>query len=140
MTIQTPEQDAIHHLLAETVYTVVEQKLAESQPGHCLRISTLPDAVMRDLCARFNENGYQADVVLLAAPHQALEALWHVTSTRLIELRNTEEQPLLAFIPPGLRAAAEDSFDISTFLEIDFTTVQKICVIPAAVLPPECPH
>lgn len=124
-TLQVPSQRDLHRLLADTVFAAVAQTLQESQPGHCLRISTLPVAVMRDLCKRFNRDGQQADVVMVAGPNQRAEAAWHVTATRLIELRNTGARPLLAFVPSGLRAAAEDSFDISTFVEIDLGHMQR---------------
>jgi len=116
--IQFPSQDEIHRLLADVVYDAISRQLDQSQPGHCLRVTTLPDVVMRDLCARFNASNVNADVTFLLGPRQRPESTWQVTATRLIELRNAEARPLLTFVPPGLKAAAEDSFDVSTFGEI----------------------
>jgi hypothetical protein len=44
-----------------------------------------------------------------------------VSATKLIELRNTLERPLLVLLPPGIRTAAEDSLDIATFTELSLT-------------------
>lgn len=123
ITIKNPTQTEMNCYLGDAVCDTISQVLAQSRPGHCLRVSTLPEVVMRDLCAGFNADGVEADVVLLIGPRQSPEFPWQVTATRLIELRNAEARPLLAFIPPGLKAAAEDSFDVSTFVEIDLGDV-----------------
>jgi hypothetical protein len=73
---------------------------------------------MRTLCGRFQGESPTADVVLLLGPGQLPHVPYEVTATRLIELRNAGARPLLAFVPPGLKAAAEDSFDVSTFAEV----------------------
>ena len=46
-----------------------------------------------------------------------------VTSTKLVELRNPDEEgtlrpPLLVFVPPGTHASAEDSFGVATFEDV----------------------
>lgn len=121
--LQDLTYDKVNRILAEIVQERIADELEKSEPGHCLRISVLPEAVMQDLCLQFNNNGNNADVVLLLGPNQQPEANWQVSATRLIELRNAETRPLLAFIPPGLKTAAEDSFDVSTFSEVNLGDV-----------------
>ena len=111
--------EQVRRVLAEAVRETINSRLAEAQPGHSLRISTLPEAVMHDLCADLNANHPVADVVLLLGPWQQPAAPWQVSATRLVELRNAEARPLLVFVPPGIKTAAEDSFDVSTFVEVD---------------------
>jgi len=123
ITVKNPTQSEMNRCLGNAVGEIISQVLAHSRPGHCLRVSALPEAVMRDLCVSLNADGVGADVVLLIGPRQRPAYPWQVTATRLIELRNAEAHPLLAFIPPGLKAAAEDSFDVSTFVEIDLGDV-----------------
>ncbi len=123
--MKNPSQTSLNNLLADMVHQVIAQELEKSKAGHCLRVSALPESVMQRLCADFNTNGFDAHVVMLLGPHQKSQAAWQVTATRLIELRNEEERPLLAFIPPGLKAAAEDSFDVSTFVEIRLGDVPR---------------
>ena len=50
---------------------------------------------------------------------------WKASATKVIELRNTIEQPLIVFIPSSLRTAAEDSLDIATFTELSLAGVTK---------------
>ena len=123
ITIKNPTQNEMNRCLGDAVGEIISQVLTQSRPGHCLRVSALPEAVMRDLCVSLNTDGVDADVVLLIGPRQRPAHPWQVTATRLIELRNAEARPLLAFIPPGLKAAAEDSFDVSTFVGIDLGDV-----------------
>src|SRR5262249_36972769 len=52
-------------------------------------------------------------------------------ATKLIEFRNVLSEPLLVFVPPGLRTAAEDSLDIATFTELSLT---RLAVDLAGVL------
>lgn len=118
-------QERLFDVLAEVVKDTIIEVIENSKPGHCLRISTLPESVMRDLCAAFNDNGINADIVLLVGQAQLPQYQWEVSATKLIELRNSEKRPLLALIPPGLKAAAEDSFDVSTFVEIDLGNTSK---------------
>lgn len=124
----TPEE--IHQEQAVFVKARVCQKLAESRPGHCLRISTLPEPAARALCAELNADrttaGLTADIVLLLGARQEAAHPWEVSATRLIELRNSARAPLLAFIPPGQKAAAEDSFDISTFAEVELGDIPAV--------------
>ena len=114
-------------VLVKAVKDLMLPILAASKPGHCLRISSLPEHVMRQVCAELNSVGLDADIVYILSPRQSAEALWQISATRLIKLRNRKEEmrPLLAFIPPGLKAPAEASFDISTFAEIDLGAVPE---------------
>lgn len=114
-----------NEILAVTVKDLIMPVLTSSRPGHCLRISSLSEPVMRQVCAELNDNGLNADIVYILTPRQNAEFSWQITSTRLIELRNEEKQALLAFIPPGLKAAAEDSFDVSTFKEIELGSIPE---------------
>jgi len=119
ITLQDLPPERVHDMLAEVVRETILHRLTGAEPGHCLRISTLPEKTMRDLCADLNANHPGADVVLLLGPRQEPGESWEVSATRLVELRNLELRPLLVFVPPGLKTAAEDSFDVSTFVEID---------------------
>lgn len=126
MTMKAINEDNVHIALANQVDQSIKALLQNSQPGHCLRISTLPVNVMRKLCDYYNqEEVLDAYVVFLLSHRQTSTERWEVTATKLIELRNIEDKPLLAFIPPGVKAAAEDSFDISTFREVDLSDIPQ---------------
>jgi hypothetical protein len=114
-----------NQILAGAVKELITPILMSSRPGHCLRISSLSEPVMRQVCDELNKNGLDTDIVYILNPRQKAEFPWQITSTRLIELRNEEKRSLLAFIPPGLKAAAEDSFDVSTFKEIALDSIPE---------------
>jgi len=125
MILQPLTVERMEEVLAATVRQTLVDRLAAAQPGHCLRVSSLAPTIMRRLCAELH--GSKAyDVVLLLGPHQTPTAPWEVTATRLVELRNLEERPLLAFVPPAIKTAAEDSFDKSTFQDIPLTDVERL--------------
>ncbi len=123
LILQDPSQSTLDGVLAQAVRSILLAELRASRPGRCLRVSTLPVSVMRALSANLHRDGVDADVVLLIGPREQATAPWEITATRLIELRNAGTRPLLAFVPPGLKVAAEDSFDVSTFVELDLSGV-----------------
>ena len=125
MTLQPLSSDQFRGVLACAARQAIAQCLTNARPGHCLRVSNLPESVMQELCADFNANHPGADVVLLLGPWQKAQTPWQVSATRLIELRNAEARPLLVFVPPGIKTAAEDSFDVSTFQEIDLGEIPR---------------
>lgn len=118
-------QMELNQVLTAAVIDLITPILSVSNPGHCLRISSLSETVMRYVCAELNQAELNVDIVFILSPRQTAETPWQISATRLIELRNEEKRPLLAFIPPGLKAAAEDSFDISTFAEIDLRSISE---------------
>src|SRR5262249_35177236 len=65
---------------------------------------------------------WRARMLVDGSPHTSP---WKATATKIIELRNTVEVPLLVFIPGGLRTAAEDSLDVATFSELSLTQLTR---------------
>lgn len=124
MSLQPLAVERVEEVLAAAVRQELVARLAVAQPGHCLRVSNLAPTIMHRL-ARELSSADEFDVVLLLAPHQFPKASWEVTATRLVELRNLEARPLLAFVPPTIKTAAEDSFDKSTFQDIPLTDVPR---------------
>ncbi|MEU7633382.1 hypothetical protein AB0C34_25950 [Nocardia sp. NPDC049220] len=99
--------------------------LTARQAGHCMRVTELETDLAFRLVQRLRTATLPGTVVcLLAADEQVREGTTGslVSSTKLVELRNRpiEETtgPLLVFVPPGLRASAEDSFGVATFEEV----------------------
>lgn len=109
-----------HELLATHLLPQIRTALSAAGPGQRLRVTTLPVPVMERLC-----QDLQGDVRFRARmlAQDASTVSWLATSTKLIELRNVLIEPLLVFIPPDLRTAAEDSLDIATFTELALRNV-----------------
>jgi DNA phosphorothioation-dependent restriction protein DptH len=114
-------------VLTDVVEQDLLRRIEQSSPGSCLRVSTLPGRVMNVLAERLYNSQPAAHIRLLLAEGDAYESSkpWQVKATQLIALRNAGDKPLLVFIPPGLRTSAEDSFDVSTFAEIQLGTIGR---------------
>lgn len=124
MSLQQLSVERVEEVLAAAVRQELETRLAVAKPGHCLRVSNLAPTIMQRLAMELS-SADEYDVVVLLAPHQSSKAQWEVTATRLVELRNLEARPLLAFVPPTIKTAAEDSFDKSTFQDIPLTDIPR---------------
>lgn len=109
----------LYGFLRDASLPIIRTALDTSEAGQRIRITTLPGPVMGELCeALQQEERWVARVLVSSGPTKT----WEATATKLIELRNTLEKPLLVFIPPGLRTAAEDSLDIATFRELSLSS------------------
>src|SRR4051794_34838240 len=108
-------QVELYELLIEQMRPRLLHALEEAGNGQRLRVTSLPGSVMAGLC-----EGLQGDKRWVARVLSGAQdgKPWEASATKLIELRNVLVEPLLVFIPPGLRIAAEDSLDIATFNEL----------------------
>lgn len=93
-----------------------DQEFSNAEPGHCMKITGLG----------LNELKYLWDILNIKYPSMdtyiVLDGNIHdnmyISATKLIELRNKQENPLLVLIPSTSRTAAEDSYGNATFKEI----------------------
>ncbi|NNC16695.1 ATP-binding protein [Corallococcus exiguus] len=119
MVLQRADDSDLYALLAQETRPRLLNALQVAEPGQRLRVTSLPEPVMERVCATLQDGPWVARVLTAGAP----DAEWKATATKLIELRNVLDQPLLTFIPPGLRTAAEDSLDIATFTELPLASL-----------------
>src|SRR5262249_39833233 len=100
MMIRRASQEDLYRQLRDKLLPQIRSALADAGVGQRLRVTTLPEPVIEQLCAQLQgAEGYRACV--LSA--ELKQASWFASSTKLIELRNTLAEPLLVFIPPDLR-------------------------------------
>ena len=90
------------------------------EPGHCMRVSDLGPELMVALAGGLRSQVPAANVHVLAEDAVPAGDDLHVSSTKLVELRNPAPDgslrpPLCVFVPPNLRTSAEDSFGSATF-------------------------
>lgn len=119
--------------LAAELERVILPRLVEllksRAPGHCMRVTDLDVDLMARLCGRLRAEVPDSEVVILGnGPTTHTPAKLTVSSTKLVELRNpladgTQRPPLLVFIPNDIRAAAEDSFGVATFEDVQLRNV-----------------
>lgn len=115
-------QSDLNGLLVERMRPRLLQALVSAGPGQRLRVTTLPEAVMEAVCQGLQDDPRWVARLLTGTPGASS---WRASATKLIELRNVLDKPLLVFIPPGLRTAAEDSLDIATFTELSLLTLAQ---------------
>lgn len=119
--------------LAAELERVLLPKLVEllksRAPGHCMRVIDLDADLMARLCGRLRAEVPGSEVVILGnGPTTRTPPQLTVSSTKLVELRNpladgAQRDPLLVFIPNEIRAAAEDSFGVATFEDVQLGDV-----------------
>jgi hypothetical protein len=135
-------RSALEDVLVPHLLSLVTARRA----AHCMRVTELESDLALRLVQRLRTATTPGTVVcLLAADEQVREDTTGslVSSTKLVELRNrpVEETvgPLLVFVPPGLRASAEDSFGVATFEEVALGGVYRmlreelLAKVPAAL-------
>jgi len=118
-------RDDLYEFLAEQASVPIRTALETAGAGQRLRVISLPQQVMEQLCRDLQgDDRWTARVLISGTGTEP----WHATATKIIELRNSLPQPLLVFIPSSLRTAAEDSLDIATFTELALPHVGKSSV------------
>jgi hypothetical protein len=117
-------QAALERILAPRLIGV----LASHGPGHCARVTDADTPLAVRLCERVRAAvGTDGQCFVLGDP-PLVPAEIAVTSTKLVELRNPDENgalrsPLLVFVPPGKPTSAEDSFGVATFEDVPLEDV-----------------
>ena len=104
-------QDIIQDILIKELNI----QLNNVKPGHCMKLTGLPEKALLEACLKLRNLYANIDCWLLAVEPRSD---YEITATKLVELRNKQEKPLLVLIPSNLRTAAEDSFGDATFQEI----------------------
>ncbi|GAB2937002.1 hypothetical protein GCM10027280_26400 [Micromonospora polyrhachis] len=126
--LQEIDPQAIAAELESVLLPRLRRLLSSRGPGHCMRITDLDTDLMARLCGRLRAEVPGTEIVMLGGGDGSLPRDLTVSSTKLVELRNplpdgTLRPPLLAFIPNDVRAAAEDSFGVATFEQVQLGDV-----------------
>lgn len=134
--LQPCPPEYLYEFLRDRLLLPVRAALEVAGAGQRIRLTTLPGPVMEEVCAALQEDErWVARVLVVGTPHQP----WQATATKLIELRNTLEKPLIVFIPPDAKSTAEDSLEIATFRELSLSTSVTSDLIATLIkaLPPQ---
>ena len=115
----------IHQIYHEELRNAIARKFAkvfiQATRGTCLKLSNLSLDDMIALRKSLSEKYSDLMIVILAEQDDSSQG--YVSATHLIELRNSEEQALLALIPSGLQTPAEDSYGNATFNDLDISNI-----------------
>lgn len=116
------DQSDLNALFGRLLLPSVKAQLAAAGPAQRFRVTSLPRDIADVVCeALQGDQRWVARIVVDCPPTKE----WEATATKLIEYRNLLTEPLLVFIPPGLRVAAEDSLDLATFSELSLTDLEQ---------------
>lgn len=120
------ERDDLDQKVGSYVATVLIEKLINKEPGHCAQVTDLSPHVMEKACNDILMNGAgKFEAYVLTSNDNSHRKPFEIHATKLVERRNLEQKVIVLFIPPNLRTAAEDSFDIATFEWISFDHVYQ---------------
>ena len=108
--------------IEEVLLPRLTEALRDRVPGHCMRVSDLDSDLMAALARTLRSQATRANVHVLTDDAVSADDDLHISSTKLVELRNplpdgTLRPPLCVFLPANLRTSAEDSFGSATFEE-----------------------
>ena len=114
----------VTHAVEDLLLPSLAEALRGREPGHCMRVSDLGPELMLALARGLRRQAPSVNVYVLAEGAAAAEDDLHVSSTKLVELRNplpdgSLRPPLCVFLPPNLQTSAEDSFGRATFEEFE---------------------
>lgn len=112
--------DDQYDALSKQLASKLRADLEASGPGQRLRVTTLPEPVMKRLASALDDPRWLVRV-LNEQPCEPYEA----TAATIIRLRDHAEAPVIVFFPPGPRTASEDSLDIATFTELSLGTMAQ---------------
>ncbi|GAL81019.1 hypothetical protein JCM19274_2193 [Algibacter lectus] len=101
------------------IYLILELHKSDFEnayPGHCMKITGLGLIELEYLWDLLKDEHKHLDVYIVLEEENL--GLKYISATKLIELRNKQDKPLLILIPSNSRTAAEDSYGNATFKEI----------------------
>jgi hypothetical protein len=109
--------------IIETIIEEYDKDFNDAIPGHCMKITGLGSDEMEYLWDSIADKYSHIDTYIVA--EELNQENKYITATKLIELRNKQEKPLLVLIPSNSRTAAEDSYGNATFKEIKLEGIEN---------------
>jgi hypothetical protein len=109
-------QETLKAVLAEFA-----DDFSSAGPGTCMKLAGLPLEGLKALRAEVMRTYPHLETFILTDGSFSDEGT--VSATKLIELRNAGEAPLLALLPSALQTPAEDSYGNATFRELPMARI-----------------
>lgn len=91
--------------------------------GHCMKITGLGALELECLWDLIRREHSHLDLHIVSENEKSDAR--YISATKLIELRNKQDKPLLILIPSNSRTAAEDSYGNATFKEISLEGIEN---------------
>lgn len=103
------------------VLELYHEELSSTSAGHCMKITGFGSNELAYLWETIHTKYPNLEVYIIADDQSSDR---YISATKLIELRNKQENPLLVLIPSNSRTAAEDSYGNATFKEISLEGIE----------------
>jgi DNA phosphorothioation-dependent restriction protein DptH len=113
---------AYYKMIIDSIVNHYKADFENSKPGHCMKITGLGQNELEFLWYKIQENYPQILTFIISDENNGEK---FISATKLVELRNIQEAPLLVLIPSNSRTAAEDSYGNATFKEISLEGIEK---------------
>lgn len=99
------------------------EDLSKAIPGHCMKITGLGLSELEFLWDLIQKKYENVNTFIVSDDFSNNKRF--ITATKLIELRNKKDAPLLVLIPSNSRTSAEDSYGNATFKEISLEGIEQ---------------
>lgn len=97
------------------------EDIKQAKPGHCMKITGLALNELKQLFPLLKSINKDLLLYILSDSEKGPD---YIHATKLIELRNSNEHPLLVLIPANSRTSAEDSYGDATFQDLSVKDLQ----------------
>ena len=118
MAINTYYKKVIHLILE-----LHHENLKSAAAGHCMKITGLGVPELEYLYDLLKDRYNHLNIYIISEEENTKDR--YISATKLIELRNKQDKPLLILIPSNSRTAAEDSYGNATFKEISLDGIER---------------
>ena len=103
------------------VLDIHAEEFTSASSGHCMKITGFNTNELEYLFDKIKQHYPHIDTFII---NDKVVSERTITATKLIELRNKQEKPVLVLIPANSRTAAEDSYGNATFKEISLDGIE----------------
>lgn len=104
------------------ILELYKNELENAVAGHCMKITGLALSELEILWSKIKLVYPKIDTFIVSEENNYAEMF--ISATKLIELRNKQDAPLLVLIPSNSKTAAEDSYGNATFKEISLEGIE----------------
>lgn len=109
--------------IIDLILELHKSDLGNASPGHCMKITGLGLNELEFLWDIIHDKYPAIDIFIVSGGSSGSNKF--ISATKLVELRNRQDAPLLILIPSNSRTAAEDSYGNATFKEISLEGIEQ---------------
>lgn len=119
----TTQINTYYQRIIDLILDLYHDDLSKAIPGHCMKITGLGLTELEFLWELIQQKYSNINTFIVSDDSATDERF--ITATKLIELRNKQDAPLLVLIPSNSRTSAEDSYGNATFKEISLEGIEQ---------------